>query len=367
MPNKVAITNCYSYDYEEIRKSLLLLIENTDFPIVEGKTVLVKPNILSDANKDKNITTNPLVVKATISILKEKGAKTIYCGDSPGLPSSTFKGKNCGIYDICQEEGAIWADFFDRPITTDIPNGHKIPQARLLKEVDLVFSLSKMKTHQLMGATGAVKNMFGTVPGLNKSHMHLLYRSPLSFASFILCLYKTHIPEYSIMDGIISMEGAGPANGTLRQTNLLLASSSALALDKAEAIIMGYDPKDIPILFVAERQEKGSTEGIYTLLNPYDITIKDFRRVPVKKRGLISALLLPYLNRHSDRNSTKSRPVPFFDKEKCRACSKCVDICPAKALKIVEKHVEINKDKCIRCYCCHEMCPFDAIIVKKSD
>ena len=119
-----------------------------------------------------------------------------------------------------------------------------------------------------MYATGAVKNMFGTIPGLNKSPMHLYARSPENFAKLILSIYRVHVPEYSVMDGIISMEGAGPANGTLRQTGFLLASSSALALDRAEAILMGYDPKDIPILREAEREEKGSTDAIYPLLDP---------------------------------------------------------------------------------------------------
>ena len=64
MKNKVAITKCGKYEYEEIKKSLYTLIENTDFPDVKGKKVLVKPNILSDSKAEKNITTNPLVVKA---------------------------------------------------------------------------------------------------------------------------------------------------------------------------------------------------------------------------------------------------------------------------------------------------------------
>ena len=365
MKSKVAIERCERYDYEIIKSTLIKLIDNTDFPNVENKTVLLKPNILSDANKDRNITTNPLVVKATISILKEKGAKKILCGDSPGLPSSNFKAINCGIYDVCVSEGAEWVDFFQNPITTLLPNGHKVLQTKYLLEADVVISIAKMKTHQLMGSTGCVKNMFGTVPGLNKSPLHLLYRDPISFASIILKLYRTHTPEYSIMDAIISMEGAGPSNGTLRQTGLLLASSSALSLDRCEAIIMGYDPKDIPIIFVAEKEERGSTDFTPTLLDPYSLIIKDFRKVPVKKRGLFSALLLPYLMRHSDRNRTKSRKAPVFDASKCKRCKRCIEICPAKALTLLEGGISINTNKCSRCYCCHEICPFDAIIVKE--
>lgn len=366
MAEKVAIVRCGKYEYEEILKSMRTLSENSDFPEVEGKTVLVKPNILTDSKKEKHITTNPLVVKAVIDILKEKGATKIWVGDSPGMPGPKFRGEGCGIWDVVQETGAEWVDFFDGAKPTVFWNNVKAPQCRFVTEADVVISVCKMKTHQLMYTTGAVKNMFGTIPGLNKSPMHLYARSPENFAKLILSIYGVHKCEWSVMDAIVSMEGAGPANGTLRQTGLLLSSSSALALDKTEALIMGYSPKDIPILVEAERQEKGSTDAVYPLLSPIDVMVPDFRRVEVKKRGLINSLLLPFLTRFFDRKMAEKRQAPLFLKDKCRQCRKCVDVCPAKALELVDKHIEIDTDKCIRCYCCHEMCPFDAIEIKQD-
>lgn len=367
MSNKVAITKCGRYEYSEIKESLYKLIENSDFPEVKGKKVLIKPNILSDSKEEKNITTNPLVVKAVIKIVKERGAELVWCGDSPGMPGPKFRGEGCGIWKVVEETGAVWADFSDGAKPTVFWNNVKAPQCRFVSEADIVISVCKMKTHQLMYATGAVKNMFGTIPGLNKSPMHLYARSPENFAKLLLSIYRTHVPEYSVMDAIISMEGAGPANGTLRQTGLLLASSSALALDKAEAMIMGYDVKDIPILKEAEREEKGSTDATFTLLSPDEVKIPDFRRVEIKKRGLINSLLLPFLTRFFDRKMAEKRKAPEFISSKCKRCRKCVDICPAKALTLAEDHVEINTDKCIRCYCCHEMCPFDAIKIDICD
>ena len=361
--NKVAITKCSGYQYETVKKAVYELAAATDFPSVEGKTVLVKPNILSDAKSEKNITTNPMVVKAVIELLKEKGAGKIWCGDSPGLPGPHFRGENCGIWQVIQETGAEWADFSDSPKETVFWNNVKASQCRFLTEADIVISLAKMKTHQLMYATGAVKNMFGTIPGLNKSPMHLYARSPENFAKLILSIYRVHEPEWSLMDGVISMEGAGPANGTLRHTGLIMASSSALALDRAEAVVMGYDPMSIPILSQAEKDDKGSTSAQYTLLKAEDVAIKDFRRVQIKKRGLMNSLLLPFFTRFFDRKMAEKRKAPLFNSEKCRRCSKCVDICPAKALMIKDGKVEIDTSRCIRCYCCHEMCPFDAITI----
>ena len=208
--NKVAITKCGKYEYELIRKAVGLLADNSDFPDVKGKKVLVKPNILSDSKMEKNITTNPLVVKAVIELLKEQGAERVWCGDSPGLPGPKFKGEGCGIWSVVQETGAERVDFFDGAKETVFWNGVKAPQCRFVSEADIVVSVSKMKTHQLMYATGAVKNMFGTIPGLNKSPMHLYARSPENFAKLILSMYGTHKPEWSVMDGIISISGYPP-------------------------------------------------------------------------------------------------------------------------------------------------------------
>ncbi len=367
MKNKVAIAKCPRYEYALIKETLDKIVEATDFPDCRGKYVLVKPNVLSDAPKEKNITTNPLVVKAVIEIVKEKGAGRIICGDSPGLPGASFRAKVCGIADVLEEEGVEWVDFLSSPVEHTLPSGIKVPVARYIDEVDLIISVSKMKTHQLMLATGSVKNMFGIVPGLNKSPLHLKARTPEAFAEVILDIYSIHRPEYSVMDGIISMEGAGPANGTLRQTGLLMGSSSAAALDRAEAVIMGYRAQDIPILEALEKREEGSTDGVYPLLDPGKMAIHDFRRVRVKKRGLISALILPYFTHHGERGMTRRRKAPVFDSTKCRQCRKCIEICPAKALEMKEKKILINRSRCIRCYCCHEMCPFDAIIVEKDD
>ena len=57
----------------------------------------------------------------------------------------------------------------------------KVPECKILKEVhvakpvidaDVVISLPKLKTHALTLYTGAIKNMYGTIPGGRKSKIH---------------------------------------------------------------------------------------------------------------------------------------------------------------------------------------------------
>lgn len=362
---KVAIDRCSNYEYEIVKDTILRIISSSEFPDVLDKTVLLKPNILSDAKPEAGITTNPIVVKAMIDIVKEKGAKRVIVGDSPGLHLESFHAKNCGIFDVCNECGAEFADFTKAPRVHNLDNASSVVMASVLDEADVVISLAKFKTHQLMYSTGAVKNMFGTLPGLNKSPCHVKYPTRERFAEFICSVYKECHVDYALIDGIIAMEGPGPANGTLRYLGLIIGSKDGFMADRAESEIMGYAAKDIPILNAGIKAGLTDNSPDYTILNPQDLIVKDYRRIDVsRKEGLFKALIVPFFTRGRDRKKAQRRPSPEFIKAKCIRCRRCIDICPAKALHLAIDHIEIDTDKCIRCYCCHEMCPADAIEIK---
>lgn len=369
----VAIDKCENYIFENVFTSLKRVCEFANMPSVKGKKVLIKPNILSDAKPEDCITTNPEVVRATIRLLKEKGANEVFVGDSPGLHSSSFHAQNCGIGNVCKEEGAIWCDFTDKPVTKAI-NGtkYKLPMARILDEVDLVFSLCKFKTHQLMYTTGATKNLFGTLPGLNKGACHVKCPSRESFAKLIVGIAETVKPDFCIMDGIIGMEGPGPANGRPRTLSLLLASESCYALDTAQAIIMGHDEKDIPILNEARRRHLIPSQILYPLFDARELVIKDYDRIAVKeKTSFFKGLVIPFFTSGMQKRHQKKETPPSFVDDKCIRCLRCVNICPPKALSLAHendgsKHIVCDLDKCIRCYCCHEMCPADAIVINEE-
>ena len=371
---KVAIQNCYSYNQNEVFSCIQTICDESNFPSVQGLKVLVKPNILSDAKPEACITTNPEVVRAVIKYLKLKGASEIYVGDSPGIQNSNFHAANCGISDICQQENVFWCDFIEDPVVKQIKGTKfKVPLASIIDKVDIIISVCKFKTHTLMYTTGATKNLFGLIPSLNKAACHVKCPSRESFASFIVGLHETVKPDFCIMDGIIGMEGAGPANGKPRPTNLLMASNNCFAMDYAQAVIMGYQPLDIPILYKAKTKHLLPESIDYPLLRAQDLQIQDFDKIKIqKKTNLLSSLILPFLTRGLQKRKQRKEVAPKFDNEKCIKCLRCVNICPAKALNLVKdnegQHIECNYNKCIRCYCCHEMCPVNAITVgEKND
>ena len=368
----VAITRCSTYDDEEVQKAIELVCEAALLPSVEGKTVLLKPNILSDAPPEKAITTRPEILRALIRHLFAKGAARVLVGDSPGIHGPSFIPKTSGIGKVCAQEGAQWCEFAREPVMHRIPGtyGLRLPLPKILCEVDLIISVAKMKTHQLMYATGSVKNLFGMVPGLHKSRCHMLYPTRESFSRMLAGLYALVKPQFAVMDAIICMEGAGPAAGTPRHSGLLLASADPTALDVAQAIIMGYPPLGLPL--TRELLDRHLThwrkveEITYPLLDANNLHIPDYKRITMQRRTrLFSSLFGPLFTRAIKLRHQRSEPKPLFDRDLCIGCGKCVQICPGKALALdSDRKIVADYDACIRCYCCHEVCPADAITIE---
>ncbi len=368
----VAIQQCETYNESELALVLNEVCTAASLPDVTGKKVLLKPNILSDAAPEKAVTTRPEVVRELIKMLYARKAAEVLVGDSPGISGPNFSPRISGIAQVCQEEGARWVEFARDPVTYTIPGTYrlKLPLPNVMSEVDIIISVAKMKTHQLMYATGSVKNLFGMVPGLHKSSCHMLYATRESFARMLSGLYAVIKPHFAIMDGIISMEGAGPAAGDPRYTGLLLASADPTALDAAQAIIMGYDPLSLPLVRELLKRKLTTWQDIneitYPLLQAHDLIISDFKRIKQqKKTRLLSALIGPLFTRYFKFRHQRHEPRPLFDLDLCIGCGRCVKICPGKALTLDENHkVVVDYTKCIRCYCCHEVCPVDAITIE---
>ena len=369
----VAITECSTYEIDQLEEAMEKVCNSANMIDVKDKKVLLKPNILSDASSEKAITTHPEVVRALIRVLFRRGAKEVLVGDSPGIHGPSFFPRTSGIGKVCIEEGAKWCEFARDPVMRNIPGvfNLKLPLPKVMDEADIIISVAKMKTHQLMYATGSVKNIFGMVVGLHKSACHMLYPTSNSFAKMLSGLYALIKPQFAVMDCIVAMEGPGPAAGLPRHVGLLMASNDPTALDATQSLIMGYDPYAIPLTKALLNRRltmwRNLTEINYPLLNGNELIIKDFKRIEQrKKENLIGTLIIPLLTRKFKMRHRQKEPKPLFDRSICIGCNKCVEICPAKAIVLdKEKKAVCSYSKCIRCYCCHEVCPVNAIEIEE--
>ncbi|MFO7730988.1 MAG: DUF362 domain-containing protein [Spirochaetia bacterium] len=370
----VSLVRCAAYKPDELAKSLSEAIELAGGLELAGQRVLLKPNILRDAAPERALSTHPEFVRAVIRYVKAAGAKRILVGDSPGVHLGDFEGRGCGIRQVVDEEGAEWADFRTgkREFTLQKPLIESSFQlTKIMDQVDMVISLPKLKTHQFMFYTGAMKNLYGLIPGYAKAGLHVKYSSRDDFAKMLIDLLQVVKPHYALMDAVVAMEGPGPGNGFPRSLGLIAASRSTLALDLVASRLIGYDPHSIP----TNRHALGVLDGINSVddfelkgLSLHEARPGQFELIGGSQRGPVSRFLMRF--RLFRKLETRSRPMPKFNHEKCIRCGECIAICASRALSFAadpdgQRYVKLDESKCIRCYCCHEICPVEAITIKE--
>ena len=305
----VAIKKCSNYDIDEVLKHIEWLYTQANGPDPKGKTILVKPNITSDEEPSKAITTHPVVVEAVIKYLLENGALSIIVGDSPTIDNRKFTGLKSGIRQVAEKCGAKWTRFNGPSVARKIGNG-TVKVTSLIEEVDLIINLPKLKTHELMHYTGAMKNIFGLVPGFNKAIQHSRFPNKLKMADFFVDFEEVIKPHFHILDGIIAMEGPGPGSGYPKNVNVIMASQNPLALDLLACRIIGYNPELIPINKLALRRGHliKSINDIQIKGPDSDtLKVKDFRKIT--STG-ISGIILNFLKQKLPMlRSFDKRPV----------------------------------------------------------
>ena len=96
---KTALRACNDYNEQDVSASIKQLFKDVPPPDVKGKTVLLKPNILSPKKPEFAICTHPVVVAACVKAFYELGAKKVLVGESPAVVPSIVDEKASGMYD----------------------------------------------------------------------------------------------------------------------------------------------------------------------------------------------------------------------------------------------------------------------------
>ncbi|MDD5097072.1 MAG: DUF362 domain-containing protein [Candidatus Omnitrophica bacterium] len=365
MSAKVSIVKCASYEQilvkQALRDTLDLLGGLTSF-IKPGSRVLIKPNLLMSKAPEYGITTHPEVVRAVIQLLKEINCK-ITVGDGPSVWGKYIENVDevyniTGITKICQDE-AVKLINFDKRRMRD-----KFPLTTALDDCDYLINLPKFKTHEFTLITGAIKNLFGLVSGTYKTELHKNYFEPAEFAKMVVDIYQEVKPALTIIDGILAMEGDGPAtSGKTRQLNLLLGSSDCVAVDTVMAKIMGID--DYEVMITKEAGARGLGED---KIEKIKIVGEDIAKLNIRPFILpaTSAKISKLPRVLKEMLKSLIRYYPHSLRLKCTRCGHCLTVCPKKCIFLKKNGIEFDYNKCIACFCCQEACPAAAISVKKS-
>ncbi|MCD6595289.1 DUF362 domain-containing protein [bacterium] len=353
------------YDVGKIYDSLVEMIEigGLSDKIKYGERILLKPNLLAARTPDSAVTTHPAVVEAVAKIVLDYSAIPII-GDSPGgaIRGTQRVLKNTGMLKISEKLGIETISLEAKSaIQIKLPDGKILHISKIINEVDGIINIAKLKTHSLVLMTLTVKNLYGLIPGFRKAEYHKIYPTPPKFARLVAELYsavKDNL-KFSVLDGIVGMDGNGPSSGQAHKFGLLALSDNPPALDFEIENIAGLKSHS-PIMKELIKRN---------LVPQYEVKwlgekIENFKNFKIPSNWylyLAPAFLTKFLGK-------LVQVAPDVVDSKCIHCGDCMHSCPVDAITmIIEKtSPKFDYSKCIRCLCCHEICPTKAIIFKKS-
>ena len=368
----ISVTVNHTYEEEAIYASLCRHMENLHIAeeLRPDMTVLLKPNLVLAKKPELAATTHPSVLKAVVRWLQETGITKIIIADSPGglYQADHMRSiySTCGL--ACPElQPYLNQDYgFETIPTRKGFANHSFPLIHPIIQADYIINLPKLKTHAMTALSAGIKNLFGSIPGLQKPQMHYRWPDLKDFSNMLLELAQTVNPDLVIMDAITGMEGNGPTGGTPKELGLLLASKDMYTLDWFGASCIGIEPASVAMLQLAK--EKGLIhadaiqlagdalpEHLPVFVQP-DTKRLDFgNKIPPLVRKPVLAVMKRVL-----------KSYPQVDTAKCIGCGKCMESCPPHIITIRNKKARFPRKGCISCFCCQEMCPVKAISVKKA-
>ncbi len=268
----VAIGQVKDYNLELVRQEVTSLIDSLgglNDVVKSGDSVAIKVNMtggvtsgsLPGAKPIESFITHPLVVQALIEQVRLAGAKEIYIVEAAYEWASYTE---YGYEEIAQSTGARLIDLndikpFDKFDEINVPEKSFIYQSftfnKILQNVNVFMSVSKMKNHYNAGVTHTMKNLYGLVPyrfytlqstDKYRSGFHGPANQTRSrLPRVIIDLNRTRPIHFSLVDGIKSCQsGEGPwINGVSPiQPGVLIAGKNPVATDAVATAVMGYDP-----------------------------------------------------------------------------------------------------------------------------
>ena len=283
--SRVAILAASTYDdglVDVVRRGLGLF----DLPLA-GKRVVLKPNFVEYDPKGV-VNTHPVLVASAIEAFRRAGARQVVVAEGPGHYRDTEHLLTAsGLHGVLREHRTRYVDLNNDDVRRLRVGSHYTTLRHLylpetLLDADLLVSMPKLKTHHWAGVTLSMKNMFGCLPGAvygwpkNVLHWAGIHESIVDINSTL------QMPRFTIIDGIVGMEGNGPIQGDAKRCGVLLFGDDPVAVDATAARVMTIDPRKVRHLAEAGRfLGNVAEERIDQIGEPIDRWRQDFRVLPM--------------------------------------------------------------------------------------
>ncbi len=225
---------------------------------ITGKRILLKPNLVETRANAPHINTHPLVVRGAVEAFLRLGASRVWVAEGPGHRRDTLEVlEESGLGAVLLEDKIPFVDLnymtgYSLTNAGGVSGLRTIVVPAILREIDWIVSVAKLKTHHWAGVTLSMKNLFGVLPGLYYGWpKNILHQAGID--GCIVDLTATLRPHFAIVDGIVGMEGDGPIMGEPRDAGVLVMGRNLPAVDATCARVMGIDPSRIESLNAANQ------------------------------------------------------------------------------------------------------------------
>ncbi|MDP4089178.1 MAG: DUF362 domain-containing protein [Bacillota bacterium] len=262
--NTVSIVKCSEYhEFEAVKRAVKEAVEllgGFESVISPGDTVLLKPNFICAADYRTGATTNPNVIFAVADLCREVGAREIIIGEGAAVGNDTDKVfDELGIRERAEKHNCRLVNFHkDEYVYVMNPLAKifkRIRIPRTFMESNVVINIPVMKTHDALAVTLGLKNMKGLIHTSDKKRFH-----KWGLAQTVVDLGHLALPELTIVDGTVALEGMGPVVGEPVGLGLLMASADTVAADRVSMEIMGFELEEVDYIKLAGEQGLGCTD-----------------------------------------------------------------------------------------------------------
>jgi uncharacterized protein (DUF362 family) len=252
--SKVVLTRCGDYisgNLAEALKRQFELLGGLEKFVKPSDSVLLKPNFIAPKSRRRAVQTDPAVLIETAKLVKDIGAKP-FVGDSPAWSNVYHCARKLKLEEPLKRLG-VPIKQLDKGRKIRIgDDGTKVSFSGAALDADVIINLPKLKSHQQLVATIAVKNMFGAVAGKQKAIWHFRKGNSMEeFCKFLIEIYKYLKPALTIVDGITVMEGVGPIRGVARQVGYLIGSTDPIVCEVVCSRLIGLEPEELPMVRAA--------------------------------------------------------------------------------------------------------------------
>lgn len=225
--------------YENVEAQFKQMLDGLNYQ-PSKKDVLIKPNVVGPAPVERAVVTHPRVTEAAVEYFLNKGC-TVRIGESSSIAQNTQHSFQVGGYTELAKKYSV--ELIDLDKAPRIKCSWKYGE---LEIPEMVFSheyvnIAKMKTHIVTQVTLGLKNQKGLLLPKNKKQFHLGFNLDEAIGE----LAKIIVPDLTIIDGILALEGDGPGAGIPVNMGVLLAGKDVFEVDNVACNLMGFEKGEV--------------------------------------------------------------------------------------------------------------------------